>query len=46
MIRTMIAAPTDIATCMYYAGVDPMTRLPVAVGRAMRDRKLQRPLLQ
>jgi hypothetical protein len=36
----------DIATCMYYTGVDPFTRQAVYIARALRDRKLQRALLQ
>jgi Domain of unknown function (DUF3362) len=36
----------DIATCMYYTGVDPMTRKPVNVARNLSDRKLQRALMQ
>ena len=36
----------DIATCMYYAGIDPFTKKPVTVARNMRDRKLQRALMQ
>jgi hypothetical protein len=37
---------TDIATCMYYTGLDPITKKPVAVAKAMHDRKLQRALMQ
>jgi hypothetical protein len=40
------AATRDIATCMWYTGVDPMTGRPVAVARHLRDRKLQRALMQ
>jgi hypothetical protein len=36
----------DIATCMYYTGVDPFSKQEVYVARALRDRKLQRALLQ
>jgi Domain of unknown function (DUF3362) len=36
----------DIATCMYYTGIDPFTKKPVHVSRQLRDRKLQRALLQ
>jgi len=32
----------DIATCMYYAGIDPFTKKPVKIARNLRDRKLQR----
>ena len=38
--------PIDVATCMYYTGLDPMTMRPVAVARATTDRKMQRALLQ
>src|SRR5438552_15323308 len=36
----------DIATCMYYTGIDPFTKQPVYVARNLRDRKLQRALMQ
>src|SRR5262245_29038639 len=36
----------DIATCMYSTGIDPFTRQAVYVARALRDRKLQRALMQ
>jgi hypothetical protein len=36
----------DIATCMWYTGTDPMTGRPVRVARHLRDRKLQRALMQ
>src|SRR5437773_7535529 len=36
----------DIATCMYYTGIDPFTRQEAYVARHLRDRKLQRALLQ
>ena len=38
--------PFDIATCMWYTGVDPMSGKPVEVARHLRDRKLQRALMQ
>lgn len=38
--------PCDIATCMYYTGVDPFSKQEVYVARHLRDRKLQRALLQ
>src|SRR3954464_12326566 len=31
---------------MYYTGLDPFTKKPVRVARAMHDRKLQRALMQ
>jgi len=36
----------DVATCMYYAGIDPFSGEEVHVARQLRDRKLQRALLQ
>ena len=36
----------DIATCMYYTGIDPFTKEEVYVARGLRDRKLQRALMQ
>ena len=35
-----------IATCMYYTGIDPFTGQEVHIARQMRDRKLQRALMQ
>ena len=31
---------------MYYTGIDPFTNRPVTVARGMRDRKMQRALMQ
>jgi uncharacterized radical SAM protein YgiQ len=45
-VQDFIPAPFDIATCMWYTGVDPMTGKPVHVARHLRDRKLQRALMQ
>src|SRR5436305_1446567 len=45
-VQDFIPAPFDIATCMYYTGVDPFTNKPVTVARGMRDRKMQRALMQ
>ena len=45
-VQDFIPAPFDIATCMWYTGVDPMTGKPVEVARHLRDRKLQRALMQ
>jgi Domain of unknown function (DUF3362) len=40
------AVPQDIATCMYYTGLDPFTREQVYIARNLKDRKLQRALMQ
>jgi uncharacterized radical SAM protein YgiQ len=45
-VQDFIPAPFDIATCMYYTGIDPFTKKPVHVATHLRDRKLQRALLQ
>jgi uncharacterized radical SAM protein YgiQ len=45
-VQDFIPAPFDIATCMYYTGLDPFTKRPVYVARNLRDRKLQRALMQ
>jgi hypothetical protein len=36
----------DAATCLYYTGIDPFSKQEVYVARNLRDRKLQRALLQ
>jgi hypothetical protein len=38
--------PFDIATCMYYTGLDPFTKNPVHTAKNLSDRKMQRALLQ
>jgi uncharacterized radical SAM protein YgiQ len=45
-VQDFIPAPFDIATCMYYTGFDPFTKQEVYIARNLRDRKLQRALLQ
>jgi uncharacterized radical SAM protein YgiQ len=45
-VQDFIPAPFDVATCMYYTGLDPFTKKPVHVERHMKDRKLQRALMQ
>ena len=45
-VQDFIPAPMDVATAMYYTGIDPFTRKPVYVARHLRDRKLQRALMQ
>jgi hypothetical protein len=32
--------------CMYYTGLDPFTKKPVHTAKPLRDRKLQRALMQ
>ena len=45
-VQDFIPAPFDIATCMYYTGIDPFTKKPVSTARHIRDRKMQRALMQ
>jgi uncharacterized radical SAM protein YgiQ len=45
-VQDFIPAPFDIATCMYYTGIDPFTGEEVYTAHHLRDRKLQRALLQ
>lgn len=45
-VQDFIPAPFDIATCMWYTGIDPFTKQPVASARGLRDRKMQRALMQ
>ena len=45
-VQDFIPSPFDIAACMYHTGIDPMTREPVKVTKGLRDRRMQRALLQ
>ena len=45
-VQDFIPAPFDIATCMYYAGIDPFTNKPVNTAKNLGDRKMQRALMQ
>src|SRR6266481_7312085 len=36
----------DIATCLYYTGIDPFTKTEVHVAKGINDRKMQRALMQ
>ena len=45
-VQDFIPAPFDIATCMYYTGIDPFTKQPVAIAKGLSDRKMQRALMQ
>ena len=45
-VQDFIPAPMDIATCMYYTGLDPASGEKVYVARHNRDRKYQRALMQ
>src|SRR5262249_29384289 len=45
-VQDFIPAPFDVATCMYYTGIDPFTGQEMYVARQLRDRKMQRALMQ
>jgi radical SAM superfamily enzyme YgiQ (UPF0313 family) len=45
-VQDFIPGPMDIATCMYYTGLDPFTGESVYVARGGRERRLQKALLQ
>jgi hypothetical protein len=45
-VQDFIPAPFDIATCMYYTGIDPFSGQEVFIARQLRDRRMQRALLQ
>ncbi len=45
-VQDFIPAPFDIATCMWYTGLDPFTKKPVTIARGLSDRKTQRALMQ
>ena len=45
-VQDFIPAPMDVATAMYYTGLDPFTMKEVHIAKQMRDRKFQRALLQ
>ncbi|MBI5596857.1 MAG: YgiQ family radical SAM protein [Elusimicrobia bacterium] len=45
-VQDFIPSPMDLAAAMYYTGRDPLTGLEMPVARGLRDRRLQRALLQ
>jgi uncharacterized radical SAM protein YgiQ len=45
-VQDFIPAPFDIATCLYYTGIDPFTGKQAHVAKGMKDRKMQRALMQ
>ncbi|MHC4940190.1 MAG: YgiQ family radical SAM protein [Planctomycetota bacterium] len=45
-VQDFIPAPMDVAACMYWTGLDPMTNKPVETVHKLRERKVQRALLQ
>ncbi|MBU4271548.1 MAG: YgiQ family radical SAM protein [Planctomycetes bacterium] len=45
-VQDFLPVPMDVATCMYYTGIDPISGEEVYVPRGARQRRLQRALLQ
>jgi len=45
-VQDVIPAPMDLATAMYYTGLDPMTLEPVYSAHGARERRVQRALMQ
>ncbi len=45
-VQDFIPGPMDMATAMYYTGLDPQSMKPIKVARKLKDRKMQRALLQ
>ncbi len=45
-VQDFIPAPMDIATCIYYTGIDPLTMTRVDTVKKLRDRQTQRALMQ
>jgi len=45
-VQDFIPAPMDVATCMYWTGLNPHSMKPVDTAKKLRDRKVQRALLQ
>jgi len=45
-VQEFIPAPMDMATAMYYTGLDPATSEPLHIPRGRRERRLQRAVLQ
>ncbi len=45
-VQDFIPAPMDVASCMYWTGLDPMTMKPVETAKRLKDRNVQRALLQ
>jgi uncharacterized radical SAM protein YgiQ len=45
-VQDFIPAPMDVATCIYFTGLDPLTMKPVETVTKLRDRMTQRALMQ
>lgn len=45
-VQDYYPTPGTISTCMYYTGLDPRTMRPVYVPKSLREKKMQRALIQ
>ena len=45
-VQDFIPAPMDVATAIYWTGLDPQTLKPMPVAKKLKDRNMQRALLQ
>jgi uncharacterized radical SAM protein YgiQ len=45
-VQDFIPAPFDIATALFHTGIDPFTKQEVYVAKGLRDRRMQRALMQ
>src|SRR5205814_6617418 len=45
-VQDFIPAPFDVATCMYYTGIDSFTKEEVYIARQLRHRQLEQARLQ
>ena len=45
-VQDFIPAPFDIATCLWHTGIEPFSGKEVYVAKGLRDRKMQRALMQ
>jgi uncharacterized radical SAM protein YgiQ len=44
-VQDFIPTPMSMAACMYYTGIDPLTREPVYTARDLHEKRLQKALL-
>jgi uncharacterized radical SAM protein YgiQ len=44
-VQDFIPTPMSMATCMYYTGIDPLTRTPVYTAKDLYEKRLQKALL-
>ena len=45
-VQDFIPTPMSMATSMYYTGLDPQTQKPVYTAKSLREKRMQKALLQ